>query len=310
MNLLITPAIRLSEEEKNELSQNHRLFFLKDERIPIAEQDLEFEADEMEGIICNFFFQHNACGSLKNLRFIQLTSAGLDRVPLVEIRKRGISLYNAGGTYAIPMAEWAVGKALEICKCSNIFYEQKKMCKWEKQRNVQELFGTKAVIVGFGHVGRNIALRLRGFGVHIRAVDVMRDQWGISDEWYAPEELGKAVLNTDFVFLTLPLTENTRHIIDDTILSLLGEKTVLINVARGALIDEKALCKHLDSGRLLGVALDVFEEEPLPEDSAFWKYERVVITPHNSFIGNGNQKRLFEEICRNLQNFEAVYGTG
>lgn len=250
--------------------------------------------------MCNFFFLHNGLEALPRLRHVQLTSAGMDRVPVKAMQERGIALYNAGATYAVPMAEWAMGKILELYKCSGFFSRNQQAHGWEKHRGLRELLGTKAALIGFGNVGRNIAQRLKAFGVRICAVDVVEDRSGLSDEWYHISDLKKVLENADIVVLTLPLLDSTYHIIDSEMLSAMKDDAVLVNVARGSLIDEQALVSQLQAGKFWGVALDVFEREPLSGESPLWDFERVVLTPHNSFIGNGNQERLFDLVCRNL----------
>lgn len=277
------------------------MFFLEDERIPLKDQQLTFDPNEVQGIICNLFFQHNTPDDLPNLRHVQLTSTGMDRVPVKVLQQRDIRVYNAGSTYATPMAEWAVGKILELYKCSRFFANNQQSHTWEKHRGVRELSGEKAALIGFGNVGRGIAQRLKPFGVNICAVDVVEDTSGLSDRWYHISELKAALQEADIVVLTLPLLDTTYHTINADMLSAMKNDAVLVNVARGKLIDERALVSHLQAGKLWGAALDVFEEEPLSTQSLLWEFEHVILTPHNSFVGSGNQTRLFDLILRNLE---------
>ncbi len=251
--------MKLNAPQRALLEEKHKLFFLDDERIPLNGQRLSFDPCRIEGIVCNFFFQHNAVSDLPRLRHVQLTSAGLDRVPVEELKARNIRLFNAGAAYALPMAEWAVGKILELYKCSAFFAQNAQERRWEKNRKIRELSGAAAAVVGFGNVGRGIAKRLRAFDVSILAVDIVEDASGLSDEWYPVSRLGEALEKADIVVLTLPLIPSTYHIIDDGMLARMKDDAVLVNVARGPLIDEKALMEHLRGGRLWGVALDVVE---------------------------------------------------
>lgn len=300
MNLLITPAISLTEEQKAILCENHTLFFIEDERVPLSEQQLSFDPAEIEGIVCNFFFLHNSLSALPNLRFIQLTSVGLDRVPESDIREKNIALFTAGSIYAVPIAEWAVGKILEILKCSTFFYDNQKLCKWEKNRNLRELSGMNALIFGFGNIGKNIAKRLRAFDVNIYAVDIPGVDTSLCDNFYTPDEAQVALSTADIVILCLPLTEKTRGFMNKEKFSSMKQGALLLNAARGALIDEVALKEALESGHLYAAALDAFDPEPIPEDSMLWKLPNTLITPHNSFVGNGNSQRLFNLILKNL----------
>lgn len=305
MNLLITPALPLTEQQKAALSLHHTLFFLSDERLPLCEQPVSFSAEDIDGIVCNLFFQHNDLSSLPNLKFIQLTSAGLDRVPLAEIREKGIALYNAGATYAVPMAEWAVAKILEIAKNAAFFRDNQRDHAWVKHRGIRELCGMTAAIVGFGNVGKQTAMRLRAFGVSITAVDIVSGDDTLYDRYCDIAHLDDALSNADIVVLTLPLTDETRGMFHHARFAAMKQDAIFVNIARGALVDETALLEALDSGKLYGAALDVFSTEPLGDDSPLWDCERVLISPHNSFVGDGNTRRLTELVMQNLSDFTA-----
>ncbi len=298
MKLAVTSALKLSDEQKNVLSTSHELVFCDDSK-PFCEQGLRVNPSDIEGIICNFFFTHNELSVFENLKVIQLTSAGLDRVPQEFCRNKGIALYTAGDAYAVPMAEWTVAKVLEIVKCTSFFKENQVLHRWEKCRNIRELGGMTAAVVGFGNVGKAVAERLKAFGTRILAVDVCK-QSVLCDEFFDISELKSAVRLADIVILCLPLTPDTEHIIDGDVLAAMKDDAVLVNISRGGVLDTKALIKELENGRFSGVALDVFEKEPLEENSPLWDMDRVLISPHNSFVGNRNNDRLFKIIYNNL----------
>lgn len=301
MKLAVTTAFTPTSTEKELLSSRHELCFVDDGK-PLKDQSLDFDLATVEGIICNFFFTHNDLSVFPNLRVIQTTSAGLDRIPLEEAKEKGIAVFNAGDTYAIPMAEWAVAKTLEIVKCSEFFRKNQAEHIWEKKRDIKELYGMTAAIIGFGNVGRAVAERFKAFGVKIRAVDLANAKSPLADKFFEVSDLKNAVGNADIIVLCLPLTPETQKIIDADVLKTVKDDAILINVARGGLIDELALIKELRKGRFSGVALDVFENEPLDEKSPLWDFPNVLVSPHNSFIGNGNHDRLFRIICKNLDN--------
>lgn len=301
MKLAVTTAFKLTDCEKELLSKYHELCFVDDGR-PLADQNVDFDPNSIEGIICNFFFTHNALSVFPNLKVIQATSAGLDRTPVSEATKKGIAVFNAGDTYAIPMAEWVVAKLLEIVKCSEIFRKNQAEHIWEKKRDIKEISSMTTAVIGFGNVGKAVSSRLKAFGVKIIAVDVVEPDSTLADEFFKVESLKNAVATADVVVLCLPLTPETEKIIDAEILKAMKDDAILINVARGGLVDEKALISELHKGRFSGIALDVFENEPLDEKSSLWDFPNVLLSPHNSFIGNGNHDRLFKIICKNLDN--------
>ena len=154
-------------------------------------------------------------------------------------------------------------------------------------------------ILGCGDVGREIAKRLKAFGCHItgvnRTVRVLPD----FDEVLPLDKLAETAAACDILVCCIALTPETRSIVSEEIFGRLHDGAVFVNVARGALADEAALTKWLQSGG--HAVLDVFEEEPLPESSPLWDMENVVLTPHNSFVGEGNRARLWETIKENLK---------
>ena len=304
MNILITPAADLTKEQINTLERDHRLFFIDTELVPLKDQDISFDPEIIDGIICNFFFLHNEAGSLPNLRFVQATSAGLDRIPVDELRKKGVPIFNAQDAYSVPMAEWAVAKTLEILKDSRSFYEKQKEHHWEKKRDIRELAGLHAVICGFGNAGRQIAKRLKAFDVNICSMDIVEDVSGLSDKCIAPEDLKCCIGDADLLYITLPLLEDTYHMIDAGMLELMKDDAVIVNVSRGPVIDQAALYGFLKSGKFAGAALDVFESEPLESDDPYWDLPNVFITPHNSFVGCGNRDRLFKVYCTNIEKLQ------
>lgn len=293
MNVLVTGALQLNSEELAALeSAGHKVFVHPDERIPVE------QPERYEAVVCNGLFLHSPIERFTSLRLIQLTSAGLDRVPLDYIRAHDIELHNAAGVYSVPMAEFAVCGILQMYKQSRFFTENQKRHKWEKHRGLLELSGKRACILGCGDVGREIAKRLKAFGCHVtgvnRTVRVLPD----FDAVLPLDALPDAAAVCDILICCIALTPKTRGIVSEEIFDCLHDGAVFVNVARGALADEAALTAWLQSGG--HAVLDVFEEEPLPETSPLWDMEDVVLTPHNSFVGDGNRERLCEIISKAL----------
>lgn len=293
--LLLTGAFKYSREQLNKFeSLGFKILFVQDER-----KTLNFDVSDIDGVVCNSLFLYNDIKEFKNLRIIQLTSAGLDRVPLDYINEKEIQLFNAKGVYSIPMAEWAILKILEIYKKSRIFYKNQDKHKWEKQRKLLELTDKTAAIIGYGSVGTEIAKRLKAFGVTVISVDRQIREDDYVDQSILIDDLDAVLEKSDVIILTLPFTDETRHIINEDKINIMKDDAVLINVSRGGIVDETALIESLIEDRFLGVALDVFEEEPLNE-SPLWDFEKVIITPHNSFVSDKVKERLFEVMIENL----------
>lgn len=293
MNVLVTGAFQLNSEELAALkAAGHQVCVHPDERAPVE------HPERYEAVVCNGLFLHNPIENFTGLRLIQLTSAGLDRVPLDYIRAHGIELHNAAGVYSVPMAEFAVCGILQLYKQSRFFAENQTRHKWEKHRGLPELSGKRACILGCGDVGREIAKRLRAFGCRItgvnRTVRVLPD----FERVLPLEKLADAASVCDILICCMALTAETSGIVSKEIFDRLPSGAIFVNVARGALVDEAALTKWLQSGG--HAVLDVFAEEPLPENSPLWDMESVLLTPHNSFVGDGNRERLWVKIKENL----------
>lgn len=301
MNLLVTGAVALTEEQKNILKQmGHEVVFMQQEKSP-----LPCEAAWVEGIIGNGIFLHHPIAQFPSLKYIQLTSAGFDRVPMDYVKKQGIAIHNARGVYSIPMAEFAVGGVLQLYKQSHFFCQNKKERKWEKHRGLLELFGKNVCIIGCGSVGTECAKRFRAFGCQIVGVDLAPYSTAEYTQMLPLERMDEAVANSDIVVLTLPLCKETHHLFDRERFARMKPGAVLVNIARGGIVDTEALLEAL-AGRRCGAVLDVFEEEPLADHHALWDMENVIITPHNSFVGEGNAKRLWNVIVENLRQAESM----
>lgn len=294
MNVLVTGAFQLNSEELAELeAAGHKVYVHTDERAPVE------QPERYEAVVCNSLFLHNPIEKFTNLQRIQLTSAGLDRVPLDDIRARGIELHNAAGVYSVPMAEFAMGGILQLYKQSRFFAGNQAKHRWEKHRGLLELSGKRVCILGCGDVGRELAKRLRAFGCRITGVNRTVRALPDFDAVLPLDRLQGAAAACDILVCCIALTPETRGIVSKEILDGLSADAIFINIARGALADEAALTAWLQNGG--SAVLDVFEEEPLPENSPLWDMENVILTLHNSFIGEGNYARLWRIIKEGLE---------
>lgn len=302
MKLLLTGAFNYSKEQLNDLQAlGFDITFVQDERVA-----LEFDVSDIDAVVCNALFLNNDISKFTGLKFVQLTSAGLDRVPVEYMNEHKIKLCNAAGVYSIPMAEWTVLKVLEMYKKTRQFYMSQGKRDWQKNYDLLELNGKTAAIIGFGNIGLEIAKRLRAFGVKVIGVDtrmLKSEEREMVDDFCLSTEIDEVLNKSDIVILTLPLTEQTRHLMNNDRFAAMKNGGVLINVSRGGVIDEAALVENCQNGKFLGVALDVFEEEPLPKDSILWNLEGMIITPHNSFVSDKINERLYGVILTNLKAY-------
>ena len=299
VNLLLTGCFNYSEEQLNTLRNlGYKIFFLKQEK-----DVLPIPASQVDATVCNGLFLSHDISEFERLKFIQLTSAGFDRVPVDVIKDRGIELYNARGVYSTPMAEWALFRVLEHYKQGHFFKYEQDLCRWTKHRGLREIAGTKVAVVGAGNVGQEVAKRFKALGAETAGFDIHTNATTGFDCMALTETLCERIGEFDIVIVTAPLLPSTKGLISRSVLSKLKENAVLVNIARGGLIDEQAMCEILSERNDLYAALDVFEVEPLSERSSLWKLDNVAVSPHNSFVSDGNNERMFNVMYDNLKSF-------
>jgi len=295
VNLLITGAWTGAKDYIEQIeNEGHAVVFMQYEK-----DDLPCAYEWVEGVICNGLFLTHSIEKFVNLKYIQLTSAGFDRVPMEYVTEYNIEIHNARGVYSIPMAEFAVAGVLQLYKKMDFFRENQEKHEWNKHRGCLELFEKTVCIVGCGSVGTECAKRFSAFGCDVIGVDLYPREDDSYEKMVHLNELDSVLPRVDVVILTLPLTEETTHLMNTERFVLLKEGAVLVNIARGAVVDSKALIENKD--KLGGAILDVFEEEPLDENSPLWDMENVIVTPHNSFVGDNNQSRLGKVILQNIK---------
>ena len=295
MNLLITGAWASAKEHIGEIEAlGHTITFLQQER-----DVLPCDPAWVEGVICNGLFLHHPIGLFPNLRFVQLTSAGYDRVDMDYVRAHGIEIHNAKGVYSIPMAEFTVSGVLY--KQARFFYENQKNHRWEKHRGLLELCGKTVTIIGCGSVGTECAKRFRAFDCKVIGINRTPRADAAFEAMLPLEKLDEALPKTDVLVLAVALTPETTRLMDRRRLGLLPHSAVVVNISRGNVLDGAALREQLNAGSLAGAVLDVIETEPLSKTDPLWDMPNVIVTPHNSFVGEGNGERLRELLFQTLE---------
>ena len=292
MKTLVTGALQAASEELKQLEElGLEITFHQNERDEVA------NPEQFEAVICNGLFLYNGIEKFTNLKYIQLTSAGTDRVPTDYVREHGIVLKNTAGVYAAPMAEWTLMRLLELYKNADKLFANR---EWEKDRTWRELGGKTACVVGFGAYGAEVAKRLKGFDVNVCVVNRSVKESPFVDEFYTMDKLDEALAKADIVIMAIALTDETKHLMKAERFATMKHGAVLLNAARGGLLDEIALIDALEN-KLAGAALDVFETEPLPDDSPLWQIDNLLVSPHNSFVGENNHARLMSVVMKNLE---------
>ena len=239
----------------------------------------------------------------QHLSWVHLPSAGADGYTNPEIYAHpDVILTNSSGVYGIPMAEHAFSMMLAFSRTLHTYIRFQQDRHWEKLPVSGELYGKTLGILGLGDIGTEIALRAKAFGMQVwalkRRVAAKPDY---VDELVGPAGLRDLMGVSDYVVIALPLTAETTRLIGEQELGWMRSHAVLINVGRGPIVDEQALIKALQEGRLAGAGLDVFEEEPLPQASPLWDMPNVIITPHSGGVTPESARRTTEIFCLNLK---------
>ena len=296
MNLLITGAWQQAADYICTIEQQgHTVSFLQYER-----DELSCDYEWVEGVVCNGLFLHHDIEKFTNLKYIQLVSAGYDRVPMDYVKAHGIRINNARGVYSIPIAEYVLGNVLYLYRQAAAFAENQKIHYWKKRMGLLELFDKNVCIVGCGSIGTECAKRFEAFGCHVIGVATNARMEEHYEKILGIKDLGEVLKVSDIVVLALPLMESTKGLMNADMFAKMKQGAILVNVARGAIVDEEALIGALEE-KLGGAVLDVFTEEPLGESSPLWDMDHVIVTPHNSFVGEGNGKRLADVIMKGLK---------
>lgn len=238
---------------------------------------------------------------MKNLKYIQTTSIGIDQVPKGEVCKRNIIVANNKGGYSIPIGEWIVMYILEIYKNSFKFYKQQVEKKWKLDFSITELSGKRVGFLGTGNLAIEGAKRLKAFDVELWGVNTTGAIKPYFDKCFSAENMDEIFKNCDVVIVTIPSTKDTIGMINKDKFQIMKEGSVFINVGRGNIVNENDLINYADKFR--GIALDVFQEEPLSKESKLWDMENVIITPHNAFVSDKNFERTFNTIYNNLKSY-------
>ncbi|MBN1920985.1 MAG: D-2-hydroxyacid dehydrogenase [Anaerolineae bacterium] len=241
--------------------------------------------------------------ALPTLKWVHTVSAGVEHALDEALRVAPVTLTNARGVFDLPIAETVLTYMLMIVKQMPTFMAQQQAHRWKKQP-LRELAGLTVGIVGLGSIGAEIARLCSALGMHVLATRRRPEEGALNvEQLFPPEQLETLLAQVDFAVLAVPLTPETRGIIGEAQLRAMRPDTWLINIARGAIVDEPALIRALQNQQLGGAALDVFSHEPLPANSPLWDMENVIITPHNSWSTPHLEEREAELFLDNLERY-------
>jgi D-2-hydroxyacid dehydrogenase (NADP+) len=251
-------------------------------------EELERRAREADVLVVSGLWRNTLIGSAPKLRFVQSFSAGADQYDKALFVERGVRLATAQGVNERAVAEHAMALILALARQLHKARDNQRERRWrgmigERTLREQELGGRTLVVVGLGRIGARLAKLARAFDMRVVGVRrTARPAPDAADEVVAVAGLKDALAAADVVALTCPLTRETEGLIGAAALEALKPGALLINVARGKVVDEAALLAALADGRVGAAALDCFHDEPLAPESPLWTLPNVLITPHSA----------------------------
>lgn len=258
------------------------------------------DAIERADVVATMGFEDGWYDRLDGVSLVQALSAGVDHYDLEALAAKEVALTNASGVHSEPISQQVLGYMLAFERNLHRAMHQQARGVWERFR-AGELGGKTLGIVGVGAIGEAVARVVDPFDMTV--IGTKRDtsvDLPHVDELYPPADLDRVLARSDYLVLACPLTDETRGLIDAEALGLLPSDAVLINIARGPVVDESALVEALQQRRIRGAGLDVFETEPLPSDSTLWDLSNVIITPHMAGSTPAYYDRCGEILATNI----------
>jgi phosphoglycerate dehydrogenase-like enzyme len=247
----------------------------------------------------------------QRLRWVHSTAAAVGILPLSELSERGISVTNSRGIQAVTIAEHVMGGLLVLSRRFNLMIEAQRERRWIQNELTRDawpwsLHGRRMTILGFGTIGQEVARRAHAFGMRVTGIRRRLDQPAppFVDRVLGPDRLDEALRGCDVLVVSAPFINETDRMIRAEQIAMLNAGAIIINVARGKIIDEPALLEALQNGRLAGAVLDVFEREPLNADSPLWTLPNVVVSPHSSGVRPDHWDEVIDLFSENLRRFQ------
>lgn len=250
---------------------------------------------------------HKVLAAAPRLRWQQTPSAGVNHILTPMFLERDITLTNGAGTFAVPIAEFVMTYILSHVKSLPTLYALQAERAWKRSIDLplREIDGATLLIIGAGSIGIAIAQRASAFGMRVWGSRRHPQPLPNFEKVVGASEWRSLLPHTDYVVIATPLTSETKGMIDAAALRSMRSNAYLINIARGAIVDEPALLAALREGWIAGAGLDTFCTEPLPPDSPFWSLPNVFVTPHCSGFSAREVQRTLDLFLDNLERYRA-----
>lgn len=241
----------------------------------------------------------------KQLKWIMVLSAGIDQMPFDAIRKQNIMITNVRGIHKVPMAEYAISMLLQVYRQEKVLMRQEQERIWDRSVKMKEITEKTILIAGTGAIGQEVARLAKAFRMTTYGISRSGKAVDYFDETYKVVKLDEVLSNSpiDFVVSVLPSTKETRGLFTYDHFRKMPQHTVFLNMGRGDVVKGDDILKAVQNNEIAHAVLDVFEQEPLPEDHPFWREERITVTPHLSGISPQYHPRAIEIFEQNLDTY-------
>lgn len=216
------------------------------------------------------------------LKWVQSWSAGVDSLNLDKIVEKNIQLTSANGVHSYPISETIFAYILGFTRLIHTYVRQQQEKVWHHAKLRGEIHNKTMAVLGTGKIGQETAKIAKAFGMKVLGVRHSGKAAENVDEMYQPHQLDKVLPQSDYVVVTLPLTEDTHRLIGAEQFKQMKNDAFFVNIGRGSIVDEKALIEALENNEIAGAGLDVFEKEPLEASNPLWEMENVILTPHTA----------------------------
>ena len=238
--------------------------------------------------------------SANNLKWIMVASAGIEKMPHAAIAERGIMVSNVRGIHKTPMAESALAHLLSLKRSLPFIYDNQRKKEWNRKTKSSELSGSTAVIFGPGAIGSEIGRLLQAFGVHTIGCNRTGKESEYMDEMVSFNDSLDVLSKADIIISVLPSTKETRHLLKAEHFQEMKETAIFMNLGRGDLVEDRIMLEALQNNEIAYAVLDVFEQEPLPDDHPYWSMDNVIISPHVSSHSGKYVERALDVFIPNL----------
>jgi phosphoglycerate dehydrogenase-like enzyme len=238
-----------------------------------------------------------------NLKWIMVLSAGVEQLPFKQILNRDILVTNSRGIHKTQMAEYTISMMLQVYRQEKQLFENEKISKWDKRVRMKEINGQTLLVLGTGAIGQEVARLAQAF--QMKTIGVSRSGRPVTyfSEVHTIENIINLLPDADFIVSVLPSTIETRYLLTDDHFKRMKNSAVFINIGRGDLVKSETIMKAIHNQDIAHAVLDVFEQEPLPEDSPLWNEPNITVTPHISGQSPNYMIRALAIFQDNLDKF-------